>query len=260
MTTSIEQTITSLQARREVAKEKGFTLVELAIVLVIIGLIIGGVLVGQDLIKAAEVRATISQIEKYNSAVNTFRNKFNGIPGDIRNPGTFGLFALAGTDGQGDGDRRLEGGAANNNTTMAGEIIAFWRHLSEAQLVDGSFTTGGTAIDTNFPRAKIDRGGILVYFTGGYNYFHIGASATGTAVATLTAQEAYNIDQKLDDGNGNAGQVLAVGSFPTSAIALGLTAGGATATDCDTAAGVYNAQIAGVSGEAPVCQLALRMN
>src|ERR1700722_5890685 len=61
----------------------GFTLIELSIVLVIIGLIVGGILVGQDLIKAAEVRAQLSQIEKYNSAVNTFRAKFNAIPGDM---------------------------------------------------------------------------------------------------------------------------------------------------------------------------------
>src|SRR5665213_3308988 len=60
-----------------------FTLIELSIVLVIIGLIVGGILVGQDLIKAAEVRAQISQIEKYSSAVNTFRAKFAAIPGDM---------------------------------------------------------------------------------------------------------------------------------------------------------------------------------
>ncbi len=57
------------------ASQLGFTLIELSIVLVIIGLIVGGVLVGQDLIKAAETRATVGQVEKYNAAVNTFRTK-----------------------------------------------------------------------------------------------------------------------------------------------------------------------------------------
>jgi prepilin-type N-terminal cleavage/methylation domain-containing protein len=61
----------------------GFTLIEMSLVLVIIALIVGGILVGQDLIKAAEARAQISQIEKYNSAVNTFRAKFQAIPGDM---------------------------------------------------------------------------------------------------------------------------------------------------------------------------------
>ena len=63
--------------------QAGFTLVELAIVLVIIGLIVGGVLVGQDLIKAATVRSTVTDIEKYNGAVTTFRSKYNGLPGDL---------------------------------------------------------------------------------------------------------------------------------------------------------------------------------
>src|SRR6202035_5008439 len=68
---------------RGTAANSGFTLIELSIALVIIGLIVGGILVGQDMIKAAEVRAQISQIEKYNQAVNTFKGKFGGLPGDL---------------------------------------------------------------------------------------------------------------------------------------------------------------------------------
>jgi prepilin-type N-terminal cleavage/methylation domain-containing protein len=59
-----------------------FTLIEMSIVLVIIGLIVGGVLVGQSLISAAAVRAQISQIERYQTAVNAFRDKYSGLPGD----------------------------------------------------------------------------------------------------------------------------------------------------------------------------------
>src|SRR6266852_226786 len=73
--------------------ERGFTLIELSIVLVIIGLIVGGILVGQDLIKAAQLRATITQLERYDATVNTFRTKFNGLPGDLLNGTNF--FAAA---------------------------------------------------------------------------------------------------------------------------------------------------------------------
>ena len=59
----------------------GFTLIEISIVLVIIGLITGGVLVGQDLIRTAGVRATIPQIQGYNTAVNVFRNQYFALPG-----------------------------------------------------------------------------------------------------------------------------------------------------------------------------------
>jgi prepilin-type N-terminal cleavage/methylation domain-containing protein len=61
----------------------GFTLIELSIVLVIIGLIAGGVLVGRDLIEAARIRQQITEIEQFKTAVNTFRIKYNGLPGDL---------------------------------------------------------------------------------------------------------------------------------------------------------------------------------
>ena len=61
----------------------GFTLVELSIVLVIIGLIAGGVLVGRDLIEAAAIRQQITQVERFKTAVQTFRTKYNGLPGDL---------------------------------------------------------------------------------------------------------------------------------------------------------------------------------
>src|ERR1035441_6191452 len=87
----------------------------MAIVFVIIGLIVGGVLVGQALIRAAGVRATISQIEKYNTAVNTFRDKYGGLPGDLNATlaAQFELTPRAGTVGLGDGNGVIEANGAN---------------------------------------------------------------------------------------------------------------------------------------------------
>ena len=63
-------------SNKGVKKRSGFTLIELAIVLVVIGLITGGILVGQDLIQAGQLRSVISQVEKYETAANSFKLKY----------------------------------------------------------------------------------------------------------------------------------------------------------------------------------------
>jgi prepilin-type N-terminal cleavage/methylation domain-containing protein len=132
-------------------KEQGFTLIELSIVLVIVGLIAGGVLVGQDLIRAAEVRATISQIEKYNTAVNTFRGKYGYLPGDINNAAAtqFGFAARGQYAGEGDGNGLIEGvsnNAPSSNNGMyesAGETLMFWSDLTYANGMNIGMIEGG---------------------------------------------------------------------------------------------------------------------
>jgi len=165
--------------------KSGFTLVELSIVLVIIGLIIGGVLVGRELINAATVRAQISQIEKYQTAVNTFRGKYGYLPGDIPDPiATQYAFAARGQyEGEGDGNGVIEGiqfdGANDENGTASftGEAAVFWTDLSAANLIEGKFNTAtsntfpgsvtGAAIANYFPPAKIGNGNYVYVYSGG---------------------------------------------------------------------------------------------
>jgi prepilin-type N-terminal cleavage/methylation domain-containing protein len=179
----------------------GFTLIELSIVLVIIGLIVGGVLVGQDLIRAAGVRATISQIEKYNTAVNTFRGKYDGLPGDLSASlaTQFGFTSRVGTEGQGDGNGVLEGYSAGTLpgqygwVSADGELCLFWVDLTTANgqnvnLIDGSFSGGppaggwsagpcapmsptvtGSGLDVYFPEAKLGGGKYIYIWSGGFN-------------------------------------------------------------------------------------------
>jgi len=217
--------------------EKGFTLIELSIVLVIIGLIVGAILVGRDMIKAAELRSTISQVEKYQAAVNTFRLKYAALPGDILSAQAvaFGFFSetmFAGLPGHQDGNGLIEGGFAGS-TSAVGETLSFWVHLSQANLVDGQFgqatnavlqPNGGSVTATvtvpsqSLPPSKLTPTQyFIVYAYQGFNYFALmpittispGGSYPSLNSVGLTPIQAYNMDVKLDDGMPNTGNVVA---------------------------------------------------
>jgi len=112
-------------------------------------LLVGGVLVGQDLISAAAIRSQISQIEKYQTAVLTFKSKYGYLPGDMPDPqaSQFGFIARAHGGvglGSGDGNGYIDGvcfntwnGTQNDNCSIAGEQAALWNDLSTAKLIDG---------------------------------------------------------------------------------------------------------------------------
>jgi type II secretory pathway pseudopilin PulG len=86
------------------SSKMAFTLLELSIVLVIIGLIVGGILIGEELIHAGKLRAQVSQIGEINRAVNVFRLKYNCLPGDCANATTFFTSVV-----NGDGNGRITG-------------------------------------------------------------------------------------------------------------------------------------------------------
>ena len=211
--------------------QAGFTLVELAIVLVIIGLIISSVLVGQDLVRSAELRASVTQYESFNSAVGTFRGKYNGIPGDVTGATSYGF------TGNGNADGDLLTATTTPNLIATSENIYFWNHLgsSGAALISGSYLGNAIVTSTNIatllPAAKA--GNYWGVFAGqtsdtaevdsstaesGSNFYILGVtgdvSTTGvyTTTATLTPLEAKNIDDKVDDGKPGSGIVRARGA------------------------------------------------
>lgn len=226
---------------------RGFSLVELSIVLVILGLLTGGILTGQTLIRAAELRAVTTEFQRYQGAVNTFRDKYFAIPGDMRNATAFwGVAAGTGDDAaciaasgigaltcNGDGDGNV--GIANSNTIVY-ETFRFWEHLSNAGLIEGSFTGIAGANSTvhgvlgeNVPVSKLSNAGFSVRNLGSLpesnagwyeddygNVFHFGSTTAEvhTLSAAISAEEAWNIDTKLDDGRPSYGNVMSAENPP----------------------------------------------
>jgi prepilin-type N-terminal cleavage/methylation domain-containing protein len=225
------------------SSQQGFTLVELSIVLVIIGLIISSVLVGQDLIRSAELRATITQYEGYNAALATFKGKYGGLPGDVRGFTDFGFGADA-TNSDGNNSGTLAG-----STALTGENVFFWNHLGTtgAGLISGSYvgtSTGptSTTLNTFTPTSKAG-GNWGVYSVAGINYFIIGVAGSGVAGTYLTSDtftplDARSMDEKVDDGKPGKGLVMAKDGHASDADTAPDAAG---ADACVTAAGVTGA-------------------
>ena len=263
-------------------RSRGFTLIELSIVLVVIGLLAGGVLVGQDLIRAAEVRAQISQIEKFNTAVNTFRGKYQAIPGDMNVAAAtqFGFAVGAncsGSQGARDGNGLIDGGIQPWPLGQAEfETALFWQDISSIHLIDGSYPNGGisvgcvdpgytvasTVIGEYIPPAKIGRGNyVYVYETGGSNWYGLVAvtsiSATGGVLSnqTIPAIQAYNMDKKMDDGLPATGNVQAtyISNNGTNVLSAPNGTSDTSSTCYNTTSNAYSIDYNGGSG--PNCAL-----
>jgi prepilin-type N-terminal cleavage/methylation domain-containing protein len=145
-----------------------FTLIELSIVLVIIGLIVGGVLVGQDLIKAAQARKIISEKDAIDAAVYTFKGKYDALPGDMPNATTYwgsagnacnqyyngAGFVSGGPTCNGNGDGNIDWAKLTAGTytgeSASQEVMWFWHHLYNAKLINLAYPTRlGAQVDTS---------------------------------------------------------------------------------------------------------------
>ena len=212
--------------------QRGFSLVELSIVLVILGLLTGGILAGQNLIKAAELRAVSTEAQRYIASFNTFRDKYFAAPGDMTNASKFwGVSTACGgaaADGVCDGNANgiIEvSGAANG----WGEMFQAWRQLAKAGLIEGSYSGlagPGTGIDsvigTNVPPSRFTNSGWSLYPLPNYggdgstyradygNELVAGGRIVNsiTEASTFKPEEAWNIDTKMDDGKPGTGKVM----------------------------------------------------
>lgn len=212
---------------------RGFTLVELSIVLVIIGLVIAGVMFGRDMVEDAEHNALMSQIEELDAATNAFRLKYGGIPGDL--DGTkalaFGLYGVTGTPGRMDNDGRLMGDWQGLLTDCIGgqwgigDNTIFAPHLHEAKMyVSGASADGGNYAGIGvgepymlaeglddvgiWPFTYCDGKGWYGLFLSPANYSAgVGLANHIAASNQLKPMTAKIIDTKFDDGLPNTGRI-----------------------------------------------------
>jgi prepilin-type N-terminal cleavage/methylation domain-containing protein len=144
--------------------KKGFTLVELAIVIVIIGLLVGGVLQGQELIKQSRIQSAATQINGYVAAINTFKGKYNAWPGDFRQASTM----ISSSTGDGDGDGKIYSTItaippacfmsevkAQASPAVDSELTYFWQHLSLSKMISFNFVKNTNYQVDMFPEFKL---------------------------------------------------------------------------------------------------------
>lgn len=181
------------------AREAGFTLIEIAIVLVIIGLLLGGVLKGQELITGARVRNVIQQQDGIKAAYFGFLDRYRALPGDYANASTMLPGMTAGCNG-GNGD-------GNGQIAPGGEATLAWEHLSRAQFMNGAYTCAAAVSATTSPANPYAQ-----FFVVAYDANYAGVAQprhnlkTGGAMPSDLLAE---IDRKVDDGNANNGSFRA---------------------------------------------------
>ena len=189
--------------------QSGFTLIEIAIVLVIIGLLLGGILKGQELITQGRIRNVGNDFQSVTAAINLYQDRYRALPGDDLSAVTRWT-----TSAIGNGDGTIGTGTAAtpayNSTAVGDESRLFWQHLRLAGLIGGPTTPAalGTA---NPPNAASGVTGVQNSAFG----------IIGLVVCSnnLPAKIAQAIDSQFDDGNAITGTVRGTtGTAATTAV------------------------------------------
>lgn len=183
-------------------KNAGFTLVEIAIVLVVIGLVLGGVLKGQELIENAKIRNLRSDFEGISAAFYAYQDRYRSMPGDDAGATGRGWTDAAAGDGNGSLDNDNAFAAGNNDNQY------FWQHLRYASLIIGNpagttANVGGRANPTHAFNGQIGVSNTTA--TWG-----LGLSGHIICAGSVPGKAAASIDASFDDGAADTGQLRAI--------------------------------------------------
>ena len=177
--------------------QKGFTLVEIAIVLVIIGLLLGGILKGQEMITQAKIKNVIADISGVSAAMYGYQDRYRSLPGDDPKADRWSGAT------KGDGDGVVEGKWSTTGT----EAINFWDHLRRAGFVSGSGAENPfNAVSGKMGVQTSDGAGST---TGVLSDGTTAFTALMLCSAGLPDKIAISVDAQMDDGLGKKGAVRA---------------------------------------------------
>ena len=201
-------------------QQSGFTLVEIAIVLVIIGLLLGGVLKGQEMITQAKIKNVANDLNGLTAAVYSYQDRYKRLPGDDPGANRWSLITVPASAG----GNTLDG--AYNSTTNTDESRLFWAELRLAGFVSGATDTIGNAAAQPINAA----GGITGVQSSG-----LGLVGLVICSGSLPAKIAQAIDTQFDDGNALTGNVRAIlDTAPPTAVPATLPGGAANYADNGT--------------------------
>ncbi len=247
-------------------RRHAFTLLEMSIVIVIIGLLLGGLVGGRNYIKNAELTSIITESKFYISMFSQFQQQYGYVPGDMPD-----AISQIGATNNGDGNGQILSSDDTVASTARPEIFYAFEHLNKAKLIDGSYT-GATSsygslaalAGTNIPRISFPDSALmfdhptaldgnvssdLLYFDGFYGHVlrvaKISPTSTGLPdTPMLTAKQTLSLDSKFDDGRPSTGWI----TVPKINV-------GSCANDPDPA----SAQYATVATNSPDCYLILKV-
>lgn len=240
----------------------GFTLIEMSTVLVIIGLIVGGILTGQDLIRLAQRKSQIKQLQDYQTAFNTFQTKYGCIPGDCINATSFfGTTDPSGnTVNNGNGNGLIDtgnGSSTNNGGPTWNTNIEIWgafQQMGLAGLINftpgpGLYAGGSEAIGKTFPTINMSPNTGL-FIGANYNFNNAGGKPLMTSYQkgsnilwlTLCNQSEITADDFMNTWDDNCGVFIALDlqaidqkiddGMPLSGNLLGFGGGSTTNNNC----------------------------
>lgn len=226
--------------KKQYNSQSGFSLIELAVVLIIMGLLIGGILKGKDLIDSARLKRVMAQLNELRMATSGFLDKYDALPGDFNKAS----FQIKSDLHNGNGNGIVEGAGLSPGS----EALSFWSHLAEAGFIGspglkseqnvGEFGKGApeSSLGGGFTVENNPHGMVGLWFILGKKNGDHGDGGL------LTPTQAMNIDKKMDNGQPTSGKVRAIDGADVGA------------NTCVTEKGTYN-----LDNHEPVCVLLFQL-